>query len=279
MTFEKLVVPLDGSKLAEVALPYAEELAAKMYSKMILLSVLQSEGAHEYQKHHTYSTKVINVTKRHIEKYLEKSERQSIYVETVTRVGNPAEGILDYIGNGNGKLVVMATHGRSGISRWAVGSVADKVVRATTEQPLMLIRAKNSRPDIREKRILKKALVPLDGSKESEAVIPYITGIACDLQMEVTLLQAVHKKNQIYADAAAYLQNWCHQLEDEGITTKYEVKVGAAADQIIDRADELAIDVVAMSTRGQTAMSTWSLGSVAQKVLLGGNTPLLLIRA
>ncbi|MFC1941875.1 universal stress protein [Chloroflexota bacterium] len=74
-------------------------------------------------------------------------------------------------------LIVMATHGRSGISRWAVGSIADKVVRASTRQPLMLIRAKGSHADIRAKRILKKALVTLDGSTRSEAVFPCIREI------------------------------------------------------------------------------------------------------
>ena len=152
---EKIVVPLDGSRLAEVALPYAEEIAGKMGSEIILLSVLQSEEAHEYQKHQNYATKIVNVTKRHIEKYLEKSGSRAINIGTATRSGSPAEGILDYVGKGNSKLIVMATHGRSGLSRWAVGSVADKVVRATTKQPMILIRAKGSRPDIREKRILK----------------------------------------------------------------------------------------------------------------------------
>jgi nucleotide-binding universal stress UspA family protein len=275
---EKIVVPLDGSRLAEVALPYAEELAAKIGSEIILLSVLQSEEAHEYQKHQSYATKIVNVTKRHAEKYLDKSGNGTINIQTATRTGNPAEGILDYVRKGTSKLIVMATHGRSGISRWAVGSVADKMVRTTTRQPLMLIRAKGSRPDIREKRILKKALVPLDGSTRSEAVIPYIMEIAQSLRMEVTLLQVLPKKNHTYADAEAYLQSWCRHLVDNGITVSYELSVGAAADQIIDLADELASDVVAMSTHGQTAISLWPLGSVAQKVLLGGNTPLMLIK-
>ena len=277
--YEKIVVPLDGSPLAEVALPYAEEIAGKMGSEIILLSVLPSEEAHEYQNHHSYSTKIVEVTKRHVEKYLEISGSQAIKVGTATRAGNPAEGILDYVSKGAFNLIVMATHGRSGISRWAVGSVADKVVRATTRQPLMLIRAKGSHPDIRAKRILKKALVPLDGSIGSEAVITYIMEIAHSLQMELTFLQVISKNNHTYADAEAYLQSCCSQFEDKGITTKYEVRVGAAADQIIDLADELAMDLVAMSTRGQTGINLWPLGSVAQKVLLGGNTPLMLIRA
>jgi nucleotide-binding universal stress UspA family protein len=176
-------------------------------------------------------------------------------------------------------LVVLATHGRSGVGRWAVGSVADKVVRSTTRQPLLLIRAKGAHPDVRAKRILKKALVPLDGSTESEAVIPYISEIAHSLQMELTLFNVIPKGNGTFTSAEAYLRNWCQRLEEKGITAGYEVRVGAPADEIIDLADELASDMVAMSTRGKTAVNLWALGSVAQKVLLGGNTPLLLVRA
>ena len=97
--------------------------------------------------------------------------------------------------------------------------------------------------------------------------------------MELTLLRVAPKNNHTSAYAETYLQGWCRQLEDKGISTRYEVRVGSAADQIIDFADKMAIDVVAMSTHGQTGISLWSLGSVAQKVLLGGNTALLLIRA
>ncbi len=277
--YEKIVVPLDGSPLAEVALPFAEEIAGKMGSEIILLSVLPSDEAQAYQEHHNYAMKKVEATKRHVDKYLSKSEGQEISIGTATRTGNPAEGILDYISKGTPNLIAMATHGRSGISRWAVGSVADKVVRAATSQPLLLIRAKGSHLDIRAKRILKTALVPLDGSVGSEAIIPYITELAPSLQMELTLLQVVPKNNHTYSDTEAYLQRWCHQLENMHISARYEVRVGAPAEQIIDLADELVVDMVAMSTHGHNAINLWSLGSVAQKVLLGGNTPLLLIRA
>jgi nucleotide-binding universal stress UspA family protein len=62
------------------------------------------------------------------------------------------------------------------------------------------------------------------------------------------------------------------------LTAGYQVKIGNAADQIIDYANEVTSDLVAMSTRGQTALNLWSLGSVAQKVLLGGDSPLMLIK-
>jgi nucleotide-binding universal stress UspA family protein len=275
----KVIVPLDGSPLAEVALPYAEEIAGKMESEVILLTVITSEETEDYHTHYTYMSKMADITQRQVGKYVKDPEKTIIKVGTATRVGNPAEGILDYVNKGHQCLVVMATHGNSGISRWAMGSVADKVVRSTMQQPLLLIRAKGAHPDVRAKRIFKKALIPLDGSLESEAVIPYISNLALNLQMELTLLRVIPKTNHVFASTEAYLQNWCQQLEGKGIATRYEVRVGAPADQIIDLADDSASDIVAMSTRGQTAVTLWSMGSVAQKVLLGGNTPLLLIKA
>ena len=273
--YRSVVVPLDGSKLAEVALPYAEELAAKMACEIILFSVLE---APESTKHHSYATKIKEVTKRHSEKYLEKSNSKAVEVVTATRRGNPAEAIVEYVGKGPFYLIVMATHGRSGITRWAVGSVADKIVKANSRQPVLLIRAKAARSDVREKRILKKALLPLDGSIRSRAVMPYITEMASKLEMELTLLQVVPSNNNVYKDAERYLQDMCSMIDGENIKVGFEVRVGTAADEIIDCADELAVDVVAMSTHGKTGIGLWPLGSVAQKVLLAGNTPLLLVK-
>jgi nucleotide-binding universal stress UspA family protein len=277
--YSKVVVPLDGSPLAEVALPYAEEIAGKMDSEMILLSVLASEEPEEYRTHYTYTKKIIEHTRRQVEKYHNDEKNGAIKIGAATRVGSPAEGILNYISSSNTCLTVMATHGRSGVSRWAVGSVADKIVRATIRQPLLLIRAKGIHPDVRAKRIIKKALVPLDGSENSEAVIQSITEIALRLQMEILLLRVVQKNHSNGNGTEEYLKEWCLRLEDKGISANYAVRTGAPADEIIDLADEVASDLVAMSTRGQTTVGLWPLGSVAQKVLLGGNTPLLMIKA
>lgn len=276
--YERIIVPLDGSKLAEVALPYAEELAAKMDSYISLLSVLPSEEAGEHRKYQAYINKIAELTKFHAQKYIVNGGDGSVKVLTATRNGNPAESIIEYVNKVPFQLIVMASHGRSGINRWAVGSVADKVVRANISQPVMLIRAKESRSDIREKRILKKALVPLDGSTGSETVIPYISKMASKLRMELTLLQVMPENNHNAKDTEAYLQNWCAKLKDEAIIAGYKISVGSVADEIIDTADELAFDLVAMSTRGKNGLNLWSLGSVAQKVFLGGNTPLLLIK-
>ena len=96
--------------------------------------------------------------------------------------------------------------------------------------------------------------------------------------MELIFFQVVPQDNHAYTDAEGFLEGVCGLFEDKGVTTRYEVRVGAAADEIINLADELNIDIVAMSTHGRGGVRRWALGSVAQKVLLGGNTPLLLVR-
>lgn len=276
--YQRIIVPLDGSKLAEVALPYAEELAAKMGSYISLLTVLEYGDVFQSEWYKTYIDEIEKVTQYHAEKYIEHTGGKSIQVLKATRTGNPAEAIIEYARSMPFQLIVMASHGRSGFNRWAVGSVADKVVRANISQPVLLIRGKKSRADIREKRILKKALVPLDGSEASETVIPYIYEMASKLQMELTFLRIVDVKNNGHADAEAYLQNICELCKNKHIKAEYKVGVGSVADKIINLADKFAFDLVAMSTRGKGELKLWALGSVAQKVFLGGNTPLLLIK-
>ena len=161
--FERIVVTLDGSRLAEVALPYAEEIAAKIGQDIVLLSVRETEEPSEYEKRLKYLMKKEEITKHHANKYINNGGGRTIKVKGVTRYGNPADSITEYASNGAFPLIIMASHGRSGISRWTVGSVADKVVRTNSGQPVMLIRARESRSDIREKRILKKALNYLIG--------------------------------------------------------------------------------------------------------------------
>lgn len=275
--YGKIVVPLDSSKQAEVALPYAEELAGRMGSEIILLSVLETAEPHVHQNHRNYIDKVIETTKDNIVKRLAETRDKEIKVWSATRVGYPAEGIVDYAEKLDVGLIIMATHGRSGVSRWALGSVADKVVRANKRQPLLLIRAKGARPDVRNKGILNKVLVPADGSIASEVVIPYIRELASKLEAELTLLRVVSPANQVNADAEDYLESKCSLFRDAGITTRYEVRTGAVADEIIKFADEINADLVAMSTHGRSGVSRWVLGSVAEKVLQGGTTPLMLV--
>lgn len=295
--YEKILIPLDGSELAEVALPYAEELAGRLGSEITLLAVAESEESQDYHKHQLYIQHLVEPTKRLAEKYLKKPGDKLIKVESTILTGHPADEIVAYADKEGSSLIVMATHGRSGIRRWSLGSVADKVVRAAT-QPVALIRAKGARPDVRERGILNRALVPLDGSKESEAIIPNIEELASKLDAEIILLQVLERAYHMWAggeasslipytdaemeplkaQAASYLEEVISLLNNKGIPTRPEVRVGSPAREIIKLADETDSDMVAMSTHGKSGFSRWAFGSVAEKVLHAGNTPLLLVR-
>ncbi|MCK4331593.1 MAG: universal stress protein [Dehalococcoidia bacterium] len=295
--YHRILVPLDTSELAEVALPYAEQMAGRLGSEITLMSVSHSAGEKEQRVFRSYIQETVAVTKERANRYLEKPTGQDVKVESAILVGNPAEEIVDYAERENIDVIVMATHGRSGIGRWALGSVADKVLRAT-ERPVVLIRAKGARPDMLKKGVFKRALVPLDGSKESEAVIPYIEELASMLGAEVTLLQVLAIVYHVYisgdapaqvpyteeemkplkASAESYLEKVGSGLKGKGVTTKCQVRVGAAGHEIIKLADEIGADIVAMSTHGRSGVGRLVFGSVAEKVVRTGNTPVLLVR-
>ena len=296
--YEKILVPLDGSELAEVALPYAEELAGKLGSEVILLHVCESAQAQYHHMHQLYIQKMVAATKRGAKKYLEKPGDKEITVRSAVLDGHPAERIVDFADEKDIDLIVIATHGWSGIRRWVLGSVADQVVRAT-KRPVALIRAKGIHHHLAEKGTMNKILVPLDGSKDSEAVIPYAEELASRLRGEVVLLHVVPPPSPVYAvpgetvqipntpaevellkaHAGSYLEKVANALKDKHIKVKFEVKVGNTGNEIIKLADEVHADLVAMSAHGWSGITRWALGSTTDKVLNAGNTPLLLVRS
>ena len=212
-------------------------------------------------------------------------------------VGNPAEHILDYADTEDTDMIVMATHGWSGLRRWVIGSVANKVVSAASK-PVALIRAKGAEPDVRQRRILRKILVPLDGSEASEQAIPYVEELAARTEGEILLYSVIPPISPVYAlpgetvqfpytqadvdvlraKTQEYLGGLVSALKEKGINARAKVATGGVADEIIKEADAMPADLLAMSTHGRSGISRWAFGSTADKILHEGNTPLLLVR-
>jgi nucleotide-binding universal stress UspA family protein len=297
--YKRLLVPLDGSELAEVALPYAEDLAENLGSEVILLNVRRPAEDPNNPEHRAYLSKIVATTEQDIKKSTvlppgEKVKVESAIIGSSGLLTHPAEEILDYAEKKNISVIVMATHGRTGIKRWALGSTADKVVRAS-KSPVLLIRANI---DVPKSVHLDKILAPLDGSKQSEAVLPYIESLASKLRARVILFHVVVQPYKVYAgsegvvevsyteeeirslkaSAEQYLQKVSGKLMAGGITTSYEVRTGSAGEEIIRAEGEMHPDMVAMSAHGHSGFSCWGHGSIADKVLYAGNTPLLLVR-
>lgn len=294
--YRKIMVPLDGSQLSEIVLPYAAELAAKSGSKVTLVYVLPSVDEW-YQVHQLYLEEMANVIRWAAKESEGKQAGREITIDTQVLIGNPAEEITEFADRTNVDLIVMATHGRSGIKRLALGSIAEEVEK-TTNTPVVFIRSKDNHPVMHETVKLNRVLVPLDGSQDSETVIPYIKELALELNAEITLLRVLSTDIQdllsrVYGCrtqieelieqteglARDYINNIRTRLQNEGIAVKTIFKHGFAADMIVRVAEDTQADMIAMSTHGMTGLKSWVFSSVANKVLHTSKTPLLLVKS
>jgi nucleotide-binding universal stress UspA family protein len=189
----------------------------------------------------------------------------------------------------------MATHGRSGVKRWLMGSVAEKVLRGASS-PLFLVRAAAARTT--PQKIINSIIVPLDGSPLAEKILPGVSSWARALDLEVTLIrayefpEAAHLANagllrpdyesvrrSIAAEAGAYLKAKENSLVSEGVRTVSTVILeGAAADEIVSYGQTAPRAMIAMSTHGRSGVQRWILGSVTEKVVRHGDDPVLVLR-
>jgi nucleotide-binding universal stress UspA family protein len=149
--YKKILVPLDGSKLAECVLPHVENIATGCsVGEVIILRVCESPSIiadYPESKNKTWEKHVERMTtnaQQQCNIYLDDVEKQlrdkGFNVRIDSRLGKPAEEIADYASKNKVDLIVMASHGRSGVNRWAYGSVADKVLRSTCV-PVLLVKA------------------------------------------------------------------------------------------------------------------------------------------
>ena len=149
----------------------------------------------------------------------------------------------------------------------------------------------------------KKILIPLDGSKVGEAALPYVEELLSKLsprvKVELTLLQVVSflthyvaagelmtpisytekEMEQIKQEARDYLNKIGKGIRSEKVSVEIRVVIGNAAEEIIKAADEIDVDLIAMSTHGRHGISRWAFGSVTDKVLHGSHKPILVVRA
>lgn len=150
--YERIMVPLDGSKVGEAALPLVEELVAKLAPvnkvEVVLLQVVSSLThyvvAGEASARIPYTEKELEALKEKAQQYLEHAaeglRQKGAAVSTIITVGDAAEEIGRVAEETKVDLVAMSTHGRSGITRWAFGSVTDKVLRGG-KLPVLMVRA------------------------------------------------------------------------------------------------------------------------------------------
>jgi nucleotide-binding universal stress UspA family protein len=293
--FEKILLPLDGSELAETAIPYVRDLAGQLKAEVNLIHVCSPEHASFTHMHQIYLDHQADALRREIQEVWGPSLNPVLKSEVVT--GEPAKTIMEYVQRNSISLVAITTAGSSGIRVWAMGSVADKVVR-NLDIPTLLIRVKAERMP-KEKGIIKRILLPLDSSDASKIAMPYALDLAKKLNASITLFsmaQTVYSRNMDSMGAGVgvnwdaidsatekytneYLQSVVDTMKADGISANHVAVLGIdAANEILELEKKIPADLVVMATRGRSPVARWAFGSVAEKVLREGKTPLLVIR-
>jgi len=305
--YKRMLVPLDGSKLSEAVFPYARELAGRLDLEIILLHVISSEEQGKTHLYQSYIGHKVDILKCQSEE-VQKKETEAgakctpIKVKSEITSGYPAEEIIRYAEENDTDFILLATHGRSGIRRWVIGSVAEKVLRASNV-PVWLARAAIPEETVYDKWLKRTTLVPLDGSKLAESVLPHVEALAKQRGTEivnVVLLRVCEPAGMpVYyppnvpimpkdyvklktaadkAEAENYLAKIEKQLKDASLNVQSKVLVGDPAGQIIDHADKNPLNLIVMSTHARSGLDRWTFGSVADKVLHKASSPIFLVR-
>lgn len=275
----KVLVPLDGSRLADGMLAHARRVLLREASSIHLLQVLPEYASDEELK------EAQKTAQAHLDACSALLESTGETVSTSVVLGHPAEKILETLESGGFDLCAMATHGRSGVSRAIRGSVAERVLRHSPV-PVLLANPEGlvvETDDIRFNRIL----VPLDGSDLSREILFLMATFAVDSAAEVVLMhvdqpgQGAHPvaevaNRQAQQRAEKILDELRCELEESGVAKTTVVgRYGDPAAMILEEIEALKPDLVAMSSHGRTGVSRFRFGSVAEKVLRACNCPLL----
>ncbi|HET9016518.1 MAG TPA: universal stress protein [Thermomicrobiaceae bacterium] len=282
-----VVVPLDGSPLAAQALPIAAAVAGRAGCPLHLVRVLDHGVPAE--------------TERRAEQALQETAAglgADAQPQLHLRLGEAADQILAQAAALPDPLVIMTTHGRTGIGRWAFGSVADRVVRGG-EAPVLLLRSGLAPAEITPP--FRTVLVPLDGSALAEAALPQARALARLFAAELHLVRVAETARLFMApgmDAGLLATDLTQQLVDElereardylepvaartradGLTVVSAVVDGIPVEALLAYASTHAVDLIVLATHGRGGFNRLVLGSVAERLLRLAPTPVLMVPA
>jgi nucleotide-binding universal stress UspA family protein len=295
--YTRIVIPLDRSKTAERVLPYARVVAENLKIPVELVTVIDITAIAKRvaAEDARYLDTIIAEEEHGSDAYLRKMARGiGAQVACVVRRGNPADVILERALAAEGSLIAMATHGRSGFNRWWLGSVAEEVLRRSSN-PVLLIRGDEETAGAVE--MIDSIVIPLDGSELSESVLPTAVKLAKALDLEVILFRAYELPASAYYGSEDYLPNYDqlkeqvkqqvqNYLDDKIANLKAAgvarlssaVAEGSGPKEIISYARKTPKNIVAMCTHGRSGVKRWVLGSVTEQVVRHSGDPVLVVR-
>lgn len=296
--FKRLLVPLDGSRLAESALPTAAYLAVRLRASVTLIHIIERNAPQEIHgdRHLTGKEEAMAYLQEVAQRAFPPSVQVDIHVHRV-EVSDVARSIVDHTDEFDPDLIVMCTHGESGLRDRLVGSIAQQVI-ASGETPVLLIQPdEQGRADADP---IRRILVAMDGKDEHErgleesvTSLAEATGARLHLLTVIETLSTLGVRETATAmmlpaatramldmaeeSACEHLQTHADAWEAKGIPVTTEVLRGDPATQIAEEAKGSNDDLIVLGTHGRTGLDAFWSGSVAPKVLGMTKIPLLII--
>ena len=300
--YKKILVPLDGSPLSEAIIPYSVSFSKALKVPVELLLVIVPETVTEFcdpKVRRSFESVATGMKQGGLD-FLNKIAQNFSELGDVTctvEVGDPADIIVDRGAVKKDTLITMATHGRSGAGRWLLGSVADKVLHASSQHLLFVRPGKEGKKD--KQLSWTSVVVPLDGSGLAESVLPYAAALAKEMNLEVILVRVYQSWEPLFSlegqayipsvrveadqsreEAKRYLEDRVEQLRWDGIeNASYLLVQGDPASEIIDLARDVQDNLIAICTHGRSGVKRWVLGSVTDRVVCQSGDPVLVVRA
>lgn len=272
--FEKIVVALDGSPLAERVLDSLESLLGPTVELLLVRVVEWPDRSPDESAREAARAYVTALEERLIARGIRASGH-------VLDAPYAAEEIVSFAGKSGASLICAATHGRTGLARVVLGSVAERIVRVT-DRPVLLVNPLVPSTPVRFKRLL----VPLDGCERSAEALPVAARIAQHFGSEVVL---VHVEDRALRSTAALVGEE-HALTERtfahgkaqlppGVPVRTITRVGLPGRELLYAVAEATPDVVLMTTHGRTGFARLNYGSIAEEVLRGSPVPVLVLRS
>lgn len=297
-----LFVPLDGSSWSEHALPFATMLARQAQVPLHLAHVHIPIVTEYVESIPIIDPEMDQASRRNDRAYLDAVCDKLTTLAGVRARGTVLDGpvidtLIDHVHATQADMIVMTTHGRGGLTRLWLGSVADTLVRRS-HVPVLVIRPHEAAADLSATPEIKRVLVPLDGSPLAERALEIAIDLSKLTGAELVLLRVVDALivgsvpmmprqpidtydivEQRQREAYSYLREWCDRLHTENIPASCKVLIEPApATAILDELTQANYDLVVMATHGRGGLSRMLIGSVADKVLRGADLPILLYR-
>jgi len=295
--FKNILVPLDGSQLAELALQPALAIASQSGSKITLLTVpvrqqvvLPSSAGYGPPIYERTAGHALRQEERYLARVQDTSANPDIDFDIKVEEGDVAGVIVDTAVVCDADLILMTTHGYSGFTRWMLGSVTERVLREAP-CPVLVIRHGGE---------LKKALITLDGSRLAEQALRPGIEIGRLLGCETSLIR-VDQEEKLSSVEMGFLEvassDLCQDLslEDADRVSYYldcvanqfgteeyplskAVVRGKPAESILEYIEEQGVDLVAIATHGYGGLKRWTYGSVTEKILRKADCAMLVVR-